>query len=87
MPAIQSNEDPLFPAGRRHLGQSILVAVKIANTAKIRGAFKFAFQRICPAMIRTAHLRDVSGRLGHYCGRVMAANVEEASQDAIRADD
>src|SRR6266852_350208 len=77
--AFQPDEHPVFPYRDFDGRQSVLLAIEVANTAKVRRAFQFALQRIRPAMIRTAHLARMSGWLSHNRRRVMPADVEESA--------
>src|SRR5712692_4268324 len=81
--ACEPDEHPVFPRRNVDGSQSVLLAIEIANSAKVRCAFQFALQRIRPAMIRTTHLARVSGGLSHHGRGVMTTNVEEAAHDLV----
>src|SRR5712692_7110361 len=83
--AFQPDEHPVSPRRKFDGRQSVLLAIEIANSAKVRRAFQFAFQRIRPAMIRTTHLVRVSRGFSHHRRGVMATNVEEAAHDLVAA--
>ena len=46
---------------------------------------QLAFERIRPAVIRTAHLRRVAVRLSHHRRRVMTAHIEEGPDLIVAA--
>src|SRR5258706_9684674 len=75
---IQPGAYPLFPGRDFDRLQPILRPIEITDAAEIRRAFQLTFERVCPTMIRAAHLRRSPFRFGHHGRRVVAADVEEA---------
>src|SRR6266446_10369065 len=85
MVAFQLHEHPLLPSFDLDGSQSVTRSIKIAYTAEIRRPFQFTFQRIGPAMIRTAQLVRMSFSLGHHRSGVMATHIKECAQPMIAA--
>src|SRR6185436_16806073 len=77
------NEYPVFPLRNLQRHETILRAIEIADSGKIRSAFQFTFERVGPTVIRTTKLRRLARRFGHHSRRVMTANVEEPAQHTI----
>src|SRR5713226_861698 len=85
MPTAESHEYPLFPGCDCYSYQSVGFAIEVADSAEIRRAFQFAFQRIRPAVIRATHLIRASCGFSHHRRGVMATDVEEAAQRSVVA--
>src|SRR6266849_11006843 len=85
MPAVESHQYPLLPSRNFHRRQSVVSAIELADSDEIRRAFQFTFQRIRPAMIRTAHLVRVPCGFSHDRGGVMTADIEETTQRPVVA--
>src|SRR5713226_1215052 len=85
---VEIDEDKVLPDFRANGKQSILRPVKIADAFELRNAFESAVGSVGPAVIRAAKLRGVPLGFGHYGGRMVAANVEEAAHHSVfTADD
>src|SRR5262245_27416494 len=85
---LDSNKYPTLPDCSRYLNESHRPSIEATNPAKVGRSFQAPFERIRPAVIRTAQVRDFATIAACDGRRVMSAYIEKgAQQTVISADD
>src|SRR2546423_3995143 len=79
------DERPLLPNLHLNRKQTIACSIKITDILEIRSAFQFAFKRVGPAMIRTAHLRRMAFGLSHDRRGMMTTDIEKCPNLIVAA--
>ena len=80
---IEIHEYEFLPDIHLHGHKSVLGAVKICHAFEFGHALQRAIEPVRPAVVRAAQVLGFSARLGHHCGSVVAADIEEGAQHPV----
>ncbi len=84
---VEIDEDEALPGFNPNRNEAVLRAVEILDPFKFRHALQRTIESVIPAVIRTMQERGLAAGFGHHGSCVVAADIEEGTQNAVVAAD